>query len=436
MLKHEFFHAAMKAGNCRKLPWIITAFSLTVEDPQAYKTNPYPYRIVVDPLGYSFCNPENAEELIRIEGAVAGQPLFRFLEGVTVGPEHIPNAREEYTTTYGNLLFNWFSMVYSFGNKLPFQDDRIDVPRIESLILKNFEDTPKKEEDRKPDVIYVDEYLRFSESIYFLTGLSQLCTWGITKKVMLPPPGIAEYKKKLLEENKGHLHEMATVARIDAKLVAYDAEYLKGDPGENFLIDGKSRNTIRKKLYLMNGSETGLSDNTVNATLIENSLYEGWDVSKFPDMNNSLRAGSFNRGSQTQLGGVSVKWLLRASSNLNVTEEDCGTRLGNVTLIDADNVKRLIGFSMVTKEGHKHFKTEEDVGVYMGKRVLMRSPMYCKLERTDYCKVCVGDRLSINPNGLSMAVADYGSTFLGIFMSKMHGTQLALAKMNYKTAIF
>lgn len=436
MLKQDFFHAAMKAGTYKKLPWIISAFSLTSEDPQAYKSNPYPYRIVAGPLGYSFCSPDTPEELIKIEDAPAGQALFRFLEEVKAGPEHIPNLNQEIVTTYGNVLFNWIAMVYAFGNKLPFQIDRVDVGSIEKLILKNFEDTPKKEEDRKPDVIYVDEYLRFTEGIYFLTGLSQLCTWSITKKVMLPPPGIAEYKKKLLDENREHLHEMATVAKIDAKLVEYDSEYLKGDPGENFLIDGKSRKVIRKKLYLMNGSETGLSENTVNATLIENSLYEGWDISKFPDMNNSLRAGSFNRGSQTQLGGVSVKWLLRASSNLNITVDDCGSRLGNITLIDNDNVKRLVGFSMVTKEGHKHFKTEEDVGAYLGKKVLMRSPMYCKLDRTDYCKVCVGDRLSVNPDGLSLAVSDYGSTFLGIFMSKMHGTQLALAKMDYKKAIF
>lgn len=436
MLKHDFFHAAMQAGNYKKLAWIISAFSLTKEDPEAYKTQAYPYRIVADPLGYSYCSPEDPMTLVRIEGVSAGQPLFRFLEEVKVSPEQIPNASEELVTAYGNVLFNWIAMVYAFGNKLPFQKGKVNIEKIESLILRNFEDTPMSEEAKKQDVIYVDEYLRFSEGVYFLTGLTQLCTWSITKKVMLPPPGIEEYKQKLLDENRDHLHEMATVAKIDAKLVEYDSEYLKGDPGENFLIDGKSRKVVRKKLYLMNGSEAGLSDNTVNATLIENSLHQGWDISKFPDMNNTLRAGSFNRGSQTQLGGVSVKWLLRASSNMNVTVDDCGSRLGSVTLVEQSNLSKLVGFSLVTKEGSKRIKSEEEAGAYLGKKLMMRNPMYCKLDKTDYCKVCVGDRLTVNPDGLSLAVSDYGSTFLGIFMSKMHGTQLALAKMNYKTAIF
>lgn len=436
MLKHDFFHAAMKAGVYKKLAWTISAFSLTKEDPEAYKQSPYPYRIVADPLGYSFCSPDNPEELIRLDDAAAGKPLFRFLEEAKVTPDTIPNAKEEIITTYGNVLFNWIVMVYAFGGKLPFQKGKVSIGKIESMILQKFEDTPEKEEDRRDDTIYVDEYLKFSEGVYFLTGFSQLCTWSVTKKIMLPPPGIAEYKKKLLEENKGRLHEMSTVAKIDAKLIEYDSEYLKGDPGENFLIDGKSRKVVRKKLYLMNGSETGLSDNNVNATLIENSLHEGWDISKFPDMNNSLRAGSFNRGSETQLGGVSVKWLLRASSNLNVTVEDCGSRMGSVTLVEEDNLNRLVGFSMVTQEGSKRIKSKEEAGAYLGKKLLMRNPMYCKLDKTDYCKVCVGDRLTVNPDGLSLAVSDYGSAFLYIFMAKMHSTQLALAKMDYKKAIF
>lgn len=39
-------------------------------------------------------------------------------------------------------------------------------------------------------------------------------------------------------------------------------------------------------------------------------------------MIDSLRAGSFNRGAQTVLGGVAFKELLRASSNLRIGADD------------------------------------------------------------------------------------------------------------------
>ena len=434
MLKRDLFVAAMKAGRYQELGWIVTAFAMTKDTDSS--TLPYPYRLVPNPLGMHYCDPASDGPALPIEDAVMGEPLYRFKDKLTVGPGDIPNLHEEIETTYGNFLFNWIVMVYSFGDKLPYQTGSVSAGKLEKLILRNFKDTPQEPSERKPDEIYVDEYLRFAKAMYFLTGMTQLCVWAATKKTMLPPPGIQAFREKLLAENEGHLHEMATIAKIDAELVKFDAAYLKGDPGgDNFISDFKSRNIVRKKLFLMHGAEMSLDDNTVNATLIRNSLSEGWDITKFPEMNNSLRAGSFNRGAETELGGVSVKWLLRASSNINVTEDDCGSTVGGVIDVDASNLHKLVGFSAITKQGSVRVNTLEEAGTYLGKRVMMRNPMYCKLTLTDYCKVCVGERLNVTPTGLSIAVSAYGSAFLSLFMAASHGKALSLAKMDIKTAI-
>ena len=136
------------------------------------------------------------------------------------------------------------------------------------------------------------------------------------------------------------------------------------------------------------------------------------------------------------LGGESVKWLLRASSNIMVAQEDCGTRLGNLVEVTNDNYKRLTGFWLVSGTTDTLVTDNEAAGKYLGKVVTVRSPMFCKLDKTDYCSRCVGKRLSDTPTGLSSAVSEYGSAFLGIFLAAAHGKQLTLAKMNYKTAIF
>lgn len=444
MLKRDLYMAAMKAGNYKKVAWMISAFSITREGPDDWKKDPYPYRIVFTPTGTFFVDPDN-QELVKVEDAPVGEALYRFREKCILKTGEVPNFGEggtyEIETSYGNIFFNWAVMVYAFGNRIGYYNptDKVKVPYLEDQILTRFYDNPGAGSPTPldgEDPIYVRDYLRFAEGMFYLTSLTQLCTYGATEKVLLPPPGLAEFKQKLLDENRDNLHDKATIAKIDAALIAYDAQYLKGDPAENFLIDDKSRSTVRRKLFLMAGAETGLDENTVKADLIQNSLLEGWDISKFPSMNNSLRAGSFNRGSQTQLGGVSVKWLLRASSNMNVTVDDCGSRLGNVTLVTPENLRRMVGFSMVTQEGHKRIKSTSEAGAYLGKKLIMRSPMYCKLDKTDYCKVCVGERLTVNPDGLSIAVSDYGSAFLAIYMKAMHGKNLQLAKMNLKTAIF
>ena len=178
-------------------------------------------------------------------------------------------------------------------------DGDITPDRIEDVILTKFKDTPKNSIERKQNEFYVDEYLKYLEGIFFLPGLSQLSVWAATEKLLLPPPGIEELKAKLVEENKDHLDDMATIAKIDAELVKHDVAWLKGDPGMNFLGKGKAIDVVRKKKFLMHGGEIGLSDNTVKGTLIKNSLQERWDITKFPEVIDTLRAGSFYRGAET-----------------------------------------------------------------------------------------------------------------------------------------
>lgn len=427
MLKAEFFTMAMKVGLYRQLEWCIRAFSLVDEAENEWKKKAYVGRIVQHHTGNYFVNEQ--QELVLLEDAPAGVPPYAFAEHLMLKPGDIPNIQEETETSYGNLLWNWIVMVYAFGPKLPYQKGQVKTGKVDELILKKFEDDPVNPAQAKADVVYVSEYLRYCEALDYLRSFTQLCVWAATKKTMLPPPGIEEYKQKLLKENEGHLDELATIAKIDAALVAYDAEWLKGDPGEKFLGEGKSRNVVRKKKFLMHGAEVGMEDNAVKGTLISNSLYQGWDVTKFDIMNNSSRAGSFNRGAQTQLGGVSVKWLLRASANLQIAADDCGSKMGSPIFIRNDELRKLVGFTIIDEGKQKHIADMDEAGTYLGKTVMVRNPLYCRLDHTDYCKVCLGDRLSVNPTGLSVAVSEYGSEFLNIYLALMHGKQLATEKM-------
>jgi hypothetical protein len=435
MLKRDLFIAAMKAECYKRTAWIFSAFCITRENEDEYKKEPYAYRLVSTPTGFFYCDPTKNGELSQIEDAVAGEALFKIKDTLAIGPDDIPILDKELTVTYGSYLTNWIVVVHPFGKKLPYQVGKIKVANIEEQILPRFKSNPKEGETVSDEFIYVKEYIKFSDSIFFLTGLTQVCVWAATEKTMTAPPGIIEFRNKLLKENASELHKASTIAKIDKQLVEFDSAWLKGDPGENFLLSGKSRNVVRKKLFLMHGAETGLDENTVNVTLVKNSLSEGWDINAFPAMNDSLRAGSFNRGAQTALGGVSVKWLLRASSNLRVTEDDCGSRMGKVLIVDENNKTDLIGFNVIMKEGSKPVVSEEDANSYLHKKIMVRSPMYCKLTLTDFCKVCVGKNLSANPDGLSIAVSSYGTSFVSMYLKKMHTAVLATAKMDYNVSI-
>ena len=430
MHKLEFFIKALKAGAYKNKSWTISAFAIIHEDKDTWKNNPYPYRITQTPSGAFFIDPENAMELTPVEGYSIGSPIFTFKDRIELKAGDLLNLNEDLVSTLGNVMFNQICLVYGFGNKIPFINKRVSMPVLENFIASKMEDTPKSEEDRDPTKLYVDEYLKFVNAVFDLTNFSQLCVWGATEKVITAPPGIKEFKRKLIEENKERITDSNVIAKIDKELVAFDAAYLKGDPGgDNFLISGKSKNIVRKKKYLMYGAEPGLDD-SVKLDPIINSLEEGWDISKFPAMNNALRAGSFNRGAQTELGGESVKWLLRASSNIMITDDDCGTTVGKPVYVNETNHHKLVDFSIITENGPKLISENDDTKQYLGKYIMVRSPMYCKLDKTDYCKVCVGKKLAQNPTGLSMTISEYGSAFLSLFMAAAHAKQLSLQKMD------
>jgi hypothetical protein len=216
-------------------------------------------------------------------------------------------------------------------------------------------------------------------------------------------------------------------------LQKFDKEYMKGDRGNDFLIDtGKSFGIVRARRFGMIGGQKGLTAGDFD--IVQNSLDEGWDLSSFVAMNNSSRSGSYDRGADTQLGGESVKWLLRASSNINIlVNQDCGTKLGMPQLI-TDDKHNTIGFSVVTEQGAVEL-THDNYGEYLGKRVMIRSPMFCTAKYTDICGICAGPRLAAAPTGASNAISQLGNTFMRLKLKSMHGKELKVVDIDLQSVL-
>lgn len=425
MKKRDLYIAALKFGRYKELAWLVRAFSVAKE-PDDWRNLPE-YTIVSNGSGH-YCKLDSKLELI--EDAVANEPVYQFLEPITLTPGDIPNCNVQTDTFYGNVLMNWILLVYPFGNKIEFMTGSITIPRITKLILVKYKEPGER--GYNEESITTEEYKKFKESAYFLTGLTQIAVWTSTKKTLLPPPGIKELRTKLINQAKEegkNLRDLATIASIQAELIKADDAWLAGDKSLKFLGSGKSRNVVRRKKFLFGGAETGFAENPIEGELLENSLYEGWDPKNFPAMMDSLRAASFDRGSETQLGGVSVKWLQRASANIRITVDDCGTEIGMETNITKDNLNYLVGLSIIGDQGLEHIDTPEKAETYLGKTIQIRSPQFCKLDSTDYCKTCVGGRLSLSPEGASGAIAAYGSQMLSMFLKAAHGRQLSVAEM-------
>jgi hypothetical protein len=386
------------------------------------------YKLIYSTLGYGYVNPEDNTKVLPIEDAVAGQPLFTMRDKITLEPGDLPNVKERTETSIGIAFLNAVLFGTTVGDKIPFINERFSPTAAENKIIAILEDIPDDPSARQADVIYVDEYLRFCDAAFYLEAFSQLFVPGSSRRSMLPPPNNKELREKLITENKDRLNDPAVVAVINKKLQENDTQYLKGDIAEGFLITKKSREIVRTKKFLMYGNERGLTEAGDTPTIVP-SLVEGWDISYFPEMVNTLRSRSYNRGVETRFGGVIVKLLMRASSNAVILEEDCGTQLGMPTFLTEENIGRYKGFTAIFG-GKQIVINKETMSLLVNKLVMIRSPQFCRHSATDYCPVCSGPRLAINPLAISTTITALGSDLMLIYMSAAHSKSLVVEKLD------
>lgn len=422
---------ALNDGTYTKKHWLFSIFSKIYEEPDFYKTNPYNYRVVRTETGFYFVDPEKGGGLTLIEEADVNAPLFAFKERISLVPNDIPNVKEKVDTTYGNVLVNYLLLVYPFHDKIPFIKGKISVPQVEKIIESKLASDVPAGAKEDPNFIYVREYLRYGQAIFYLSGLNPICVPSASPKTLTRDPRTAEIRARELEANKDRLHDPAVIARIDKVLEDVDRAWVD-DWGRDFYIKDKAYNNSRKKMFSMVGYEKGFIDGQPS-TLVTKSLSEGWDFNNLPALINSSREGSFNRGAMTMLGGVAVKEAIRAMQNSKIVLGDCGSTMGIPLVITQKNASNYIGFYHIAG-GVKEI-TPDNVSTLVGKQILLRRPILCKTLYTDYCSVCMGKKNADNPTGLSAMVAGVGSRFMGVFMKKMHVSALALAEYDHLSSI-
>lgn len=444
MKKLEYLGLAFAAEKHYELEWLLSVLAILV--PVAAPRTPEEiealadYRVVATPTGvYTKLPGEN--KLTKIDDAFPYKPLYGTKELVKVPKGFIENLKEDVDTGYGCLIANKVTLCYAFGDKIPYINKTFTAGTIEKTMLSRFADDPKEGEVEDNSKIYVFERNKFSDAVFYLTGISHVICASDTEKSLVTSPEIYKLRDRLLEENKDKLDDPAVIADIMKQLIEYDRDvWLKDDDAKEFLLSSKAFSVIRAKLFLMHGAEAD-PDNVAKIKLIPTSLSEGWDIDHFATQINSMRAGSASRGAETVKGGEEVKWIFRAISDVRIIQGDCGSKLGIETLITKDDADSFVGMSIITTTKPIVLKGQEDTSVnsvknYFGKVVSVRSPGYCGHQPgTDYCSTCCGELLSLNPDAVAAAASNVGSNFLDMFMAAMHGKALEVVPMNYLEVI-
>lgn len=299
----------------------------------------------------------------------------------------------------------------AFQNPIPYQQGKLNGKKVDKLIA----DLAEKKQ------ISVEEYRRnFIRACGYLTVFTQLRITAATPKSISPSKKALAVRDKLLRENKGNLEDPAVLAKIDQQVAAADREDLAGDPSEPFFRKGKQIDTVRKKLYHIQGGVPRLDDPS-RMELMPNSLDEGMTPENMPAAVNNLRSGSYGRAKDTALGGEAAKFATRAYQNVRISSDDCGTKVGEQMFIQENHVGELSGMYLV---GDDQPLDEKKIKALIGKSVYLRVPAACKENNRNYCVRCIGHRIADSGIGVGPLMNQIGNVFMSVSLAAFHGSSL------------
>lgn len=450
LTRNEYLIKSLNSSAIFKKEYLICLFT-RYNSVKELQFGNYDYRLMLTPdgaIGYWLDGAVNP-----ISDVPKGKPLFSPQEPITLKAGDLPNLISTINTTVGTALLNAAVLCVPFGSKIPYIDNPKTLPSaIEDIIISRFADdivsdpiemeallrtdTPHIHKDlpgEDTSKIYVREYLMCTKMLGQLTTLESFIVPGLTMKALTAHPDRDKVRRELIKSFGDKPIGPAEAAIIDKRMRELDDEHLKDDPARHLFTEKKALNA-RKRLFYAYGYVDAFTSEQ-KGTFVEQSLSEGIDFSKLTELINSSYSGSISRGLETQYTGANKKDSDRIFQNASVTMEDCKTRVGVPTVVRKGIFATLVGMYYFDAKGNSVLINAEDSNALEGKRIIVRSPIYCNSSRLTKCEKCVGKRISMNPKGINIAASDIDSAFMVAKLKKMHSNSSNSVQYDFTTTI-
>ena len=417
MDRRTLFIKGLQAKRYEDRVWVLSV--LTVPETTTGDTKPFCVQVRDGQL-YTL-NEAGEEE--PIEGVKANEPICVLRAPIEITKDDVPNATGKVTTTYGRVLYNALVILPVLSEHIEFMNEEVKVMDIINRAI-DLLDSNK---------ITVADLWEVCRLVFNTSTYTPITTTAATPKTVVGTPAAVKRKNELIAQNKDQLDRPDVVAKIEAEVIKMDRDALKGDESEDYFLGTKSFNVARKKNFIMHGAEEDFVDPSKVKT-ITNSLDDGWDLDDLPEIATSIVMGSYSRGVETQLGGVIVKVITRSMQNVTIRGDDCKSKMYYKMLLRPTIAKLFIGRT-ISVNGKLILLDKDNIKNYEGKVVQLRSPLYCKMPYTDFCKTCVGTTVGASEQAAAMLTADVGSTIMLASMAKMHAKALSVKTYNYEDCI-
>lgn len=347
-------------------------------------------------------------------------PRISFQEEFTLKPGDHPMIKTDTRTNVGQWIVNkfLFEPIPNIQKVLGYVAQPFDKKTI-------WANEKKMAQAMLADRVTPQDWAQYIDRIQFFgfafnTNVSVSFTPN-TCKVL---PSVKKKRKELQEKYKDELAAgNATVAlQIEDELMALAREELKNDPGMTIYDSGckpqfgvayKNCFISRGPVYMPHKEEYEIG---------KQSFLDGLEKEDVPQYATSVINGSFAKAIDTGVAGYVTKKLFSTYQSviLGPDGSDCHTKGYREFVLTKEQADRFKNRYII--EGNKLIELTDDVmPKYIGKKVKMRSPMYCLYPGDKLCSKCAGEmfyRQGITNVGL--ATSSIGNHFLNFLMKSFH----------------
>jgi len=296
-------------------------------------------------------------------------------------------------TTFGSFIFNSLCLANAFGDKIPYINDELNdkgFGKVNKIVAKKI----------GAEEINVQEFGTYASATTWLGYQTELFMPGPSLRLIVPNKRVMETKKKLLKEHPefttgesvgsvvaGKYHD-----EVEVPLLKIAKEELAKDPsGRIYDLKKPGIGNNYKNSEITNGP---LPDtlNQGNFFIVTDSFIDGAKRQSYAALANKALMGSVSRSVMTQRGGEYSKYIaiMMQAITLGPKGSDCGTTSYVEVDITPDN-KGIFEYEYAVINGQTVEMTSDILDKLVGKRVQIRSPIFCKMKDC-ICNKCMGNR--------------------------------------------
>lgn len=374
-----------------------------------------------------------ADHVQKIDGKIVEvKARFETYDSFRLRPGEYIN-KDDIVTTVGSFIFNKFIVEPRFANLLGYVNDVID-----SKGLGNLES--RLSELLLEDKITTDDFADYLNRIQWLgMQFHEPLSASFTMNGLKPNKKVIKRREELVKQNKEALEkgDVMVMSAIEKELVKLAEEEVGTDPSMDLYYSG-ARGSISnnyKQLSIVKGPI--LNKTTGKYQFIGHSLFEGISKKEIASAGTNVINAQYPKSCGTAVSGYKAKQISSLGQAVMLRKDviDCGTK-GYVDIVIPKSMKNKFLYRYIIENGKPVMLKNENIDQYVGKRVKLRSIMYCGCD-SGVCMTCAGrlfEKLQIDSIGLTTSTLT--GALLNLKMKAMHDTSVKVNEIDLDDMTF